>query len=456
MSEHILNEKALARRPENNPAASVKTGEGRAEAAYASTVALERENNRLKREIVRLETLIARSKGMAAFTSGLDKELQTERIRQGKYLTLILENSPDIILMLDEEERFVYAADSFLREAGATTFAQLNARRFSDVFPGEGHRAIIETFRQAMAEKRGLTLLTRAVFRDEAAERDYEIHVTPLMDKESPAKGGAVLLFHDVTEVLAAKARAEEASRVKSSFLANMSHEIRTPMNAIIGMAELTLRESIPDAVREMVLNIKQAGDSLLSIINDILDLSKIESGKMEILEAEYFLGSLIYDVISIIRTRLAEKPVSLFVEVDPRLPNRLIGDEVRLRQILLNLLSNAVKYTKEGFVRLRLSAAPDDSPPAEAPGPAAPLSVGDSPKQPREVHLRFDIIDSGIGIKLENMPSLFGDFIQFDKIANKGVEGTGLGLSITRNLARLMGGDVSAESEYGRGSVFS
>jgi CheY-like chemotaxis protein len=206
-------------------------------------------------------------------------------------------------------------------------------------------------------------------------------------------------------------------------------------MNAIIGMAELALRESIPSSAFEMVMSIKTAGSSLLSIINDILDLSKIESGKMELVESEYRFSSLIQDVVGIIRTRLTEKPIELFVYVDNRVPNRLVGDEVRIRQIFLNLLSNAVKYTKEGFVKLNVTCEF--------------LTEG-------WVDFTFSFEDSGIGIKPENLKELFSNFTQFDKAANKGIEGTGLGLAITRNLARLMNGDIQVESEYGKGSTFT
>jgi CheY-like chemotaxis protein/HPt (histidine-containing phosphotransfer) domain-containing protein/anti-sigma regulatory factor (Ser/Thr protein kinase) len=213
-----------------------------------------------------------------------------------------------------------------------------------------------------------------------------------------------------------------------------MSHEIRTPMNAIIGMAELALREEISPAATEMIQSIKSAGNNLLSIINDILDFTKIESGKLEIIETEYLFSSFIQDVIGIIRTRLTEKPIDLFVYVDPKMPNRLKGDEVRIRQILLNLLSNAVKYTKEGLVKLSVTCSPGV----------------------KKDYVTFEVVDTGIGIKEENIKDLFSDFTQFDKAANKGIEGTGLGLAITRNLVRLMKGEIKVKSVYGEGSVFT
>jgi signal transduction histidine kinase/CheY-like chemotaxis protein len=230
--------------------------------------------------------------------------------------------------------------------------------------------------------------------------------------------------------------KAERANESKSNFLAKMSHEIRTPMNAVIGMSELILRENSSPAIRENTLSIKHAGTNLLAIINDILDFSKIESGKMDISSAEYLFASLLNDVIAIIRVRLSEKPILFTVNIDSSVPNVLTGDEVRLRQILLNLLTNAVKYTREGSITLKISAELNED-----------RSLA---------RLSFEISDTGIGLKEENLDKLFGDFAQFDEEQNRFIEGTGLGLAITHKLCAAMGGEIRVSSVYGVGSTFT
>jgi len=227
----------------------------------------------------------------------------------------------------------------------------------------------------------------------------------------------------------------ETVSKAKSEFLAKMSHEIRTPMNAIIGMAELALRKDTSHSVHKEIITVKQAGTNLLSIINDILDISKIESGKMEIVPVSYMFSSLVNDVISIIRMKVIDSRLRFTVNIDSTIPNALFGDETRVRQILLNILSNAVKYTKKGFISLSVRGE----------------IIGEN-----MVLLIMDVADSGIGIKQENIRNLFDNFVQFDLAKNKGVEGTGLGLAITKNLVEMMDGDINVHSEYGNGSTFT
>ena len=234
--------------------------------------------------------------------------------------------------------------------------------------------------------------------------------------------------------LLAEREAALISAQIKSNFLANMSHEIRTPMNAILGMTELIMHESISDTVLAHATDIRNACRGLLTILNDILDISKIESGKIEIVRQHYHISSLLVDVISIIRQRLERKNVFFTVNIDTNIPSELIGDEVRIKQILINLLINAVKFTPEGQITLTVTGVPLDG----------------------DWRLSFAVSDTGIGIKPEDREKIFVLFQQIDTKKNRNIEGTGLGLSISKQLAEMMDGTIEMKSEYGVGSTFT
>jgi len=250
---------------------------------------------------------------------------------------------------------------------------------------------------------------------------------------ESPDNVLIELLVDEKKKVEEAREEAVLANQAKGRFLAQMSHEIRTPINAILGMDEIILRECKDANILEYADDINTAGQLLLSIVNEILDLSKIESGKMEIVETEYNLSTLIADLTAMISLKAQAKNLIFDIDVDNSLPVHLYGDDIRIRQILTNLLSNAIKYTKEGRVELSVKGEIKDN----------------------TVTLYCSVTDTGIGIKEEHLTNLFEEYKRIEDGSNHHIEGTGLGLNITMRLLNLMGSKLQVQSEYGKGSKF-
>ena len=230
---------------------------------------------------------------------------------------------------------------------------------------------------------------------------------------------------------------ADAANRAKSAFLSNMSHEIRTPITAVLGFNEMILRESADKDVLMYAENIKAAGNTLLGLINDVLDFSRIEAGKIEIIPADYDPAELINDLVSLVRIRAEEKGLSLDCSFDSNIPRKLYGDEVRIKQVITNILTNAVKYTKKGGVTFTINYEKDET-------------------DPECILLNVSVKDTGIGIKKEDLQKLFSEFERLDEKQNRNIEGTGLGMNITKSLLEMMGSTLKVESIYGVGSDFS
>ncbi len=298
------------------------------------------------------------------------------------------------------------------------------------------HKSILDAWLENRIEVEGIEVL---VIGNDDKEIYYDIKKNELKDKD--AYLGTIYILHDTTDLLMklsamreANEELEKAARMKSDFLANMSHEIRTPMNAVIGMAELSLREELPDKVADYIAQIQSSGKNLLNIINDILDFSKIEAGKMEILPDRYEPLSELNDIANILINRIGEKPIELLSVADTSIPHALLGDSMRIRQILINLANNAIKFTDAGVVGIYVSGE----------------KINDD-----HIMMTYHVRDTGHGIKQEDLNKLFESFQQVDSKRNRSVEGTGLGLAISKRLVEAMEGTIGVTSEYGVGSDF-
>lgn len=320
---------------------------------------------------------------------------------------------------ISEQMNVSTAASSFCKEAGGGQYIFV-----SEV--GEHEILLVGVISQDVAEEGIGTIITLVLWVFGLLLMLLAVGVAFLFAAEEKAL--------EADELREAKVVADSANRAKSDFLASMSHEIRTPINAVMGLNEMILRESDDDNIKEYSINIQNASKTLISLINDILDLSKIEAGKMEILPDNYELSNVLNDVVNMIQLKARQKGLQFKVDIDEKIPNKLYGDEIRIRQILINILNNAVKYTKEGMVH---------------------LTVNQEKIENNQIILKVAVKDSGIGIKKEDMGKLFENFERLDTMKNRNVEGTGLGLSITSKMIALMNGTMNVESVYGEGSTF-
>jgi PAS domain S-box-containing protein len=406
-------------------------------ALQEENAALHIQLKKLGRQLANQQNTLEWFKKISTTRDGLAQKLREEQTKQEKFMNMMLENSSNIIILLDGEGCFAYCTNTFLKIAGIQNFGLINGLHFSEVFNRFHNKDFSEHvslyINRAKTEP-GTIKSEEVLDIDGSGEfKIYTTNTTAMRDKFGKVEG-IMLLFHDLTETLRAKKAAEEASKAKSSFLATMSHEIRTPLNAIIGLSEIQMQKELPEETHLDLEKIYNSGSILLGIINDILDISKIEAGNFELIQEQYDTPSLINDTVQLNIVRIGSKPISFKLYIDETMPARLFGDELRVKQILNNILSNSFKYTREGTVILQVRWE----------------------KQDEDAIITFVISDTGIGIKKEDVDKLFSEYSQLDTRTNRKIEGTGLGLSITKKLVEMMDGKITVESEYGKGSVFT
>ena len=410
----------------------------------SDTAALEEEIRKLKLELrAANRELLQRDRTITAIESNFSvkmsmfRRLAEENEKHQKFLIHLMKNSVDFLILADNHLNVAFCSDSFLRRIGTMHFETIENMNLLDIY---SKFADTELFTQLA------NMLSVAVGQDETSRHDivadvdgsgelrtYRVTNTPMIDKNV---NGVVINWNDITDITNAKNRAEEASRAKSEFLSKMSHEIRTPMSAIIGMTAIGQKSREVEKKNYALGKVEEASTHLLGIINDVLDIAKIEANKLELAFVEYVFEKMLQQVMTVIRFRVDEKQQKLTVNVDNKIPCFIIGDDKRFAQVMTNLLSNAVKFTPiGGDICLDISMI------GEADGVCK---------------LRVCVSDSGIGISPEQQQRLFRAFEQADSGTSREYGGTGLGLVISQSIVELMGGKISVESDIGKGAKFT
>ena len=400
------------------------------------------ELNALKRRFARLQkendNLTQLYKQAAALRDFNEREKET----QMRYNQMLRDYCPDDILLLDKNLNILLFTSSvkaaFDRDVTGESFLTVTKERFGDDYARDVEDTLfrmMSDFENSAPSADSTDIYELNVELGGEKRSYYSITVSPALDSEDKLIG-VVVLAHDNTDMYEANLQAEAANKAKSAFLSTMSHEIRTPMNAILGITEIQLQnDSLDKSVLEALGKIYSSGDLLLGIINDILDLSKIEAGKLELVISRYEIASLISDTSQLNMMRIGSKPIEFELSIDERMPASMMGDELRVKQILNNLLSNAFKYTAAGTVKLSFIVRSNNE---------------------DEIPLEFSISDTGQGMTEDQVNRLFDEYSRFNMEANRSTEGTGLGMSITQNLIKLMDGEIHVKSEPGVGSTFT
>ena len=396
----------------------------------------DREIRRLQRQLHNRDEVSSRANKFFDAKKSVDSLVLSERKRQEKFMQLLLNNSPDMILLLDQAERVAYCTDSFLKRLHIANFGLINGHHYAYVFTAYGLRDWVPRFEQMFEsfisdqEPGTFTVYSNI----ENKQLQYQVHFAPTLNEHGQMEG-SIIIMHDVTDLLSAKRQAEEASKSKSNFLSNMSHEIRTPINAIIGMSSIAKNAPDLDKALYCIDKIDTASSHLLGIINDILDMSKIESGKFELSPIAFDLEKTVMKVSNVQAFRMNEKHQEFFVYFSPDIPRFIVSDEQRITQVITNIFSNAIKFTPD-YGKIK-------------------LSVEKTGENAGQIQLLISISDTGIGISDEKRKKLFSSFEQGDSGVSRKYGGTGLGLAISKNIVEMMGGSIWIESEINQGSTF-
>jgi len=361
------------------------------------------------------------------------KEMEEELALKTVKLQMILDTIPDIMFCKDVNLRYTQCNKAFENFWGVRENDMLGME------DGNG-KWFPQEFIKQMNDFEAAVINEEKIFTKEISlsapltgiKATFESILAPL--KQNGNIVGIMCIARDITMRKAMEDEIRAALESKTSFLAHMSHELRTPLNVVIGLTDLILEDGRLDLfVKNNLMKINNAGSTLLNIVNDILDFSKIESGKLEITPVEYYTASVLNDVTTVVITRLGEKPVKFRLNISDDFPEKLFGDDLRVKQILINLLTNAVKYTRVGSIELNIQCERDEE----------------------NIWMNITVSDTGIGIREDDLKKLFHEYVQVDKKVNRNIEGTGLGLPITKRLVELMSGEIKAYSEYGKGTTF-
>lgn len=396
----------------------------------------EKENRKLSRENQHLISALQQEKMSAKAALNRQKTSTLAQRQRDRYLALVLENFPGIILFLTEALRIDFCTNFVVEKTGHKSSIELKGRTLSELFSGflsaDNYKKLLDHCKQTM--ETGQPESFEISFNFLQGAEDYEGTLVSMMDEETQSSG-LMLMLHNITALKYSREQALEASKAKSAFLSNMSHEIRTPMNAIIGMTAIGLQETVYERKDMALHRIENASKHLLNIINDILDISKIESGKMELSPILFKFRQTLSKAVTIISQNVSEKQQQLTTEIDPAIPEVLFGDDQRLTQVITNILSNASKFTGEnGKIELAatVEAMEEDS-----------------------CTIKISVRDNGIGMSAEQQSKLFNIFQQAEAGTSRKYGGSGLGLAISRRIVEMMGGEIWVESELGAGTCF-